>query len=59
MPNTLELMVKADIKILHHTFNEEKYKFQFPVVRVKWSSYLCLKELLFKATTQVIHAKLL
>jgi hypothetical protein len=41
-------MVKADIKILHHTFNEEIYKFQFPVVRVKWSSYLCLKELLFK-----------
>jgi hypothetical protein len=52
-------MVKADIKILHHTFNEEKYKFQFLVVRVKWSSYLCLKELLFKATTQVIHAKIL
>jgi hypothetical protein len=36
VPNTLELMVKAGIKILNRTFNEEKYKFQFPVVRFKW-----------------------
>ena len=37
-------MVKADIKNLHHTLDEQEYNFQLSVVKARWGGYSCLKE---------------
>ena len=44
VPKTLEPIVRADIKMLHHTLNEQEYNFQLAVEKARWSSYSCLKE---------------
>ena len=44
MTESLEAMVKADIKLLHHTLSDQEYKFQLAVVKARWGAYESLND---------------
>ena len=49
---SLEAMVKADIKLLHHTLSEPEYKFQLAVVKARWGAYESLND--FKDMSSIV-----
>ena len=44
VPETLEAMVKSDIKSLHYTLSEGEYTSQLAVVKARWGAYASLND---------------